>query len=121
MQGCPLDASCFSYAAMEGNQQVLEQLRRMDCPMNADAASFAASEGKLDVLQYLRRHGAPWDARVCTAAVHYATRVAEREEKGLEVLRWARANGCEWDAITRMRAARLGYCEYSDLEEAGGW
>ena len=121
MQGCPLDASCFSYAAMEGNQQVLEQLRRMDCPMNADAASFAASEGKLDVLQYLRRHGAPWDARVCTAAVHYATRVAGREEKGLEVLRWARANGCEWDAITRMRAARLGYCESRELEEAGGW
>ena len=98
-----MDEDVMKEAAVSGNLELVQWLRREGCDWNVDACMWAAGRGHLGVLQWLRANGCPWNWHTCSYAI---------DEGHVEVLRWARANGCPWTANMRAQAAaKLRYTD----------
>ena len=91
-----------SYAARDGNREVLEWLHNTGCPWYAKTSAWAAAGGHLAVLQWAREHHCPWNSWTLAWAAMNGH---------LAVLQWAREHGCSWDRVTCVYAADDGQLE----------
>jgi hypothetical protein len=96
-----LQASC-AYAALGGNQEVLEWLHSSGCTWGTSTCWAAALGGHLNILQWAREHGCPWHWLTCASAAWSGH---------LRVLQWAREHHCPWNADTSLYAAQAGQLE----------
>ena len=56
---CAWDYWTMTWAAYQGNLEMVKYCVENGCPMDASVCTHA---GHLDVLKYLREHGCPWDS-----------------------------------------------------------
>lgn len=77
-----------SWAAYQGNLELLQWIRSQGCPWDIWTCIFAARMGHLDVLEWAIVEGCPWDSRVKKCVI----------EKG---------NGGVWDRIMRKLREKL--------------
>lgn len=95
-KGCLCDRGTFPQAASSGNLEMCKWLKERNIPWNEQVCAQAALEGHLELLQWLRREGCPWNE--ITPA--FAARGGH-----LELLRWVMSNGCLWSARVYYEAA----------------
>ena len=103
--------SLCTWAAEEGQLEILKWLRENGAPWNEYTCAWAAHDGDLEMLQWARANGCPLSVHTCAYAVWGGH---------LEVLQWARANGCPWDYRTRANAAANGHTELLSWARANG-
>ena len=76
--------SLCTWAAEEGQLEILKWLRANDFPWSVRTCAYAAEGGHLEVLQWARANGCPWNRD---------TLIEARAGVHPEVLNWAIANG----------------------------
>jgi len=92
------EATCTG-AALNGHLETLQWARKNGCPWNETTCSDAAEHGHLEILQWARKNGCPWDEETCAFAALSGH---------LDVLQWASKNGCPWNKKTCAHAAWVG-------------
>ena len=103
--------SLCTWAAEEGQLEILKWLRANDFPRSVRTCAYAAKGGHLEVLHWARANGCPWSVRTCAYAAWGGH---------LEVLQWAHANGCPWSHWTCTNAAEGGHLEVLQWARANG-
>ena len=84
-QRCKWGFFTCSYAALNGNLDLLKWARENGCEWDSWTCSNAALNGHLDVLKWARENGCQWDYMTCSNAALNGH---------LDVLKWAIENGC---------------------------
>ena len=91
----------MSFAARNGNLEMLEWLQKHHCPLDLKTFSKAAKGCHVQVLYWLQESYG-WDAsdRTCEAIVSTGRS---------DILQWALQSGCPWDARCAYTSARHGH------------
>ena len=93
----------MSFAARNGNLEMLEWLQKHHCPLDLKTFSKAAKGCHVQVLYWLQESYG-WDAsdRTCEAIVSTGRS---------DILQWALQSGCPWDARCAYTSARHGHAD----------
>ena len=93
----------MSFAARNGNLEMLEWLQKHHCPLDLKTFSKAAKGCHVQVLYWLQESYG-WDAsdRTCEAIVSTGR---------FDILQWALQSGCPWDARCAYTSARHGHAD----------
>jgi hypothetical protein len=86
-----LPQSIASFAAQNGNIEMLKCIKQLGIEFDLKCYETAAIANHLQVIQYLHAEGCVWDATLCKIAA---------EVQSLEMLQWLRENECPWEAHT---------------------
>ena len=99
----------ISWAAYDGNLELLKWLRAKGCPWNEKTCECAAMQGQYRCLVYAHKNGCPCGQKTCYEAAYACHRC----------LRYLRQNGCPWTAEARDHAVQRGYADtFGNLVEA---
>ena len=100
--GCIWDEETIGNAVKNGHYDCLIYAHENGCSMDLDICKYAALHGHLDCLIYAHEKGYPWAESTCNEAA---------ENGHLECLKYAHENGCPWNEWTTEYAAKNNHLD----------